>query len=106
MAALVSLARSLSAYAELDGDLWPADPEADGAVDERVKLSLCCIPRRPGALEPFQDLCCGSLGRPLRRARGVHRRVLRPTGSRLPRSLCRSAPWLAHALHDARFLTT
>jgi hypothetical protein len=106
MAALVSLSCCLPAHAKLRGDFWPADPEADGAVYERVKLRLCCIPRRPAALESFQDLCRGSLGRPLRQARGVHRRVLLLAGSRLPRSLCRSAPRLAHAINDARFLTT
>lgn len=105
MAALVSLACCLSGNTKLCGDLRPADPKADGAVDEGIKLSLYRVSRRPGALEPFQYLRRGSLGRQLRRARGVHRLVLHLAGARLPRSLCRSAPRLAHAINDARLPT-
>lgn len=103
--ALVSLARCLSGHTKLLRDLGPADPKADGAVDEGVKLSLYRVSCRPGALEPFQDLRRGSLGRQLRRARGVHCLVLRLAGARLPRSLCRSAPRLPHAINDARLPT-
>lgn len=56
MTALVSLACCLSGNAKLCGDLRPTDPEVDCTVDDRLKLSLCRISRRPGALEPFQDL--------------------------------------------------
>jgi hypothetical protein len=105
MAALVSLACCLSGNTKLCGDLRPADPKADSAVDEGVKLSLYRVSRIPGTLEPFQDLRRGPLGRQLRRARSVHRLVLRLAGARLPRSLCRSAPRLAHAINDARLPT-
>lgn len=91
MAALVSLACCLSGNTKLCGDLRPADPKADSAVDEGVKLSLYRVSRIPGTLEPFQDLRRGPLGRQLRRARSVHRLVLRLAGARLPRSLRRSA---------------
>jgi hypothetical protein len=105
MAALVSLACSLSGNTKLCGDLRRADPEVDGTVHDGVKLGLCRVARRQGALEPVKDLSRRSLGRPLRRAHGVHSLVLRLAGARLPRSLCRSAPRLAHAINDARLPT-
>jgi hypothetical protein len=106
MTALIPLARCLSAHRELLGDLWPADPEVGGVVDERIKLCLCCVTRRPGAVEPFQDLCRGLLGRPLRRARGLYRLPLGLVGSSLPPFVYRLAPRLAHAINDAGLPTT
>ena len=65
MAALVSLACCLPAHAKLRADLWPADPEANRAVDERVKLSLCCVTRDRARLsrsrisvEDRREGCC------------------------------------------------
>lgn len=101
MAAPVSLACSLSGDTKLCGDLRPADPEVDGTAHDGVKLGLCRVARRPGALDPVKDRCRRSRRRPLRRARGVQRVVRHLAGSRLPRFLCRAAPRLAHAFNDA-----
>jgi hypothetical protein len=106
MTALVSLARCLSGHTKLLRDLRPAGPETEGAVDERVKLSLCCVTRRPGVLDPVEDLSCGSPGRRLRRARARERSLVWLDGSRLPGLLYRSAPRFVHAVNDARLSTT
>jgi hypothetical protein len=105
MTAPISLPRRLPAHAKLRGDFWPADPEADGAVDERVKLSLCSVPRRPGALDSFQDLSRGSPGRRLSRALAVQRSLVCLDGPRLLGLLYRSAPRFAHSVNDARLTT-
>lgn len=106
MTALVSLARCLSSHTKLLRDLRPADPEANGAVDERVKLGLCCVPCRPGAVETFQDLYRRPLRKRLRRARGGYRLPLGGAGSGLPRFVYRPTLRLAHAINDARLPTT
>jgi hypothetical protein len=73
MAALVALPCCLPGDTESDGNLGPADTEADCAVDDGVQLCLCRVSRRSGASELLQDLSPGRLGVRLRRARGVHR---------------------------------
>jgi integrase len=101
VAALVPLPRGLPSDTELRSDLWPADAEVDGAVDECVKICLRLVFRRSTALESLQHLCHRPIGSRLHR-QGRIRLVLRPDDPRRPPgSLTPPAPWLRHAIKDA-----
>jgi hypothetical protein len=53
--ALITLARCLPGDAELRGNLWPANSEVDGLVDERINFRLRSVSQSLGVTEPLQD---------------------------------------------------
>ena len=53
VAALVVLAGRLPGHAEPGGNLWPANAQSDGVIDQHGKLCPCLPLRDPGALDQF-----------------------------------------------------
>jgi hypothetical protein len=68
MAALIVLAGRLPGDSELGSDLWPADTEFDGVVDQRCEFGFCLLLRSTDAPDPVQHLRWGHPGNPLRHA--------------------------------------
>jgi len=101
VAALVVLACRLPGDSELGGDLWPADAQVDGMVDERREFRLCVVPHVPGVLDPFKHLGHRRVGDSLRRVSELCWRLLRPPRLRAVDPCTRSALRLAHGLQHA-----
>ena len=101
MAALIVLAGSLPGDPELSSNLWPADAEFDGVVDQRCKFGFCLLLRNAGAPDPFQHLRWGHPGNLLWHAGCFPWRLVLPIWPSLLDSRARVALRFSHAIQHA-----
>ena len=97
VAALVVLAGRLPGHAEPGGNLWPANAQSDGVIDQHGKLCLCLPLRDPGALISSSTWGGVTPGVRLRWSRHLCRSVALRPAYYLLGSRRRPAPRLAHA---------